>query len=146
MKSKSSLVLIEQLLMLLVFAICAAVCLSVFNYANQVSAQNQMKIQAIQHTQNIAERIQGFDQDILNDKEKLAKELNAYATTDTVMLYYDYAWQTVDKPAAVYTLQIKEMLGSKDNLGQISMTMLHIAEDKIIFEIPIAWQKEVEDE
>ncbi len=57
MKNKTSLVLMEQLIMLLVFALAAAVCLKVFAYASNVSSKNEAVAQAAVLAQNCAEKL-----------------------------------------------------------------------------------------
>ena len=55
MKSKASLVLMEQLIMLLVFALAAALCLGVFAQANEISLQTARRDEAVILAQNAAE-------------------------------------------------------------------------------------------
>jgi len=55
MRSKSSLSLIEQALMLLVFALCAAVCLAVFAWADTTSKNNEKRDITLVYAQNMAE-------------------------------------------------------------------------------------------
>ncbi len=55
MKSKASLLLMEQLVMLLVFAIAAALCLGVFVRANQISEELTRRDEAVILAQNAAE-------------------------------------------------------------------------------------------
>lgn len=55
MKSRASLVLMEQLLMVLVFALTAAVCLQAFVKADEISAQTARQDAAVVMAQNAAE-------------------------------------------------------------------------------------------
>lgn len=55
MRSKASLFLIEQLVMLLVFALAAALCLNVFARANEISLQTASRDEAVTIAQNAAE-------------------------------------------------------------------------------------------
>lgn len=55
MKSKASLVLMEQLVMILVFALAASLCLQVFLCADQVSRETELRDQAVVLAQNGAE-------------------------------------------------------------------------------------------
>lgn len=55
MKSRASLVLMEQLVMILVFALAASLCLQAFLYADQVSQETELQDQAVVLAQNGAE-------------------------------------------------------------------------------------------
>ena len=55
MKSKATLVLMEQLVMLLVFALAAALCLNVFARADEISKQTARRDEAVLIAQNAAE-------------------------------------------------------------------------------------------
>lgn len=55
MKSKASLLLMEQLVMLLVFALAAALCLGIFVRADRISHQNRQRDEAVRIARNVAE-------------------------------------------------------------------------------------------
>ena len=55
MRSKASLLLMEQLVMLLVFALAAALCLNVFVRADEISRQTAVWDEATRIAQNAAE-------------------------------------------------------------------------------------------
>lgn len=55
MKSRASLVLMEQLVMVLVFALAAALCLCCFAKAEEISLQTARRDAAVQIAQNTAE-------------------------------------------------------------------------------------------
>ena len=55
MKNRSSLMLIEQLIMALVFMIAAAICLRVFAYSDALSASKEQRDTAVRQAQNAAE-------------------------------------------------------------------------------------------
>lgn len=57
MKSKASLFLMEQLVMVLVFALAAALCLNIFVRANEISAQTACRDEAMIIAQNAAEAL-----------------------------------------------------------------------------------------
>ena len=55
MKNKASLILMEQLIMILVFALAAALCLQVFAKSVQIAEQTACRDAAVQMAQNGAE-------------------------------------------------------------------------------------------
>lgn len=63
MKNKASLLLMEQLVMILVFAIAAALCLQVFAKAEAISTENARRDQAVILARNAAELLKATDGD-----------------------------------------------------------------------------------
>ena len=57
MKSKASLSLMEQLVMLLVFALAASLCMGVFAHADRISRQTARRDEAVLIAQNAAETL-----------------------------------------------------------------------------------------
>ena len=55
MKNKASLMLMEQLVMILVFALCAALCLQGFAAADRISKETALRDEAVILAQNTAE-------------------------------------------------------------------------------------------
>ena len=57
MKNKASLALMEQLVILLVFALCAALCLQAFVGADRIARENEARDEAVILAQNTAESL-----------------------------------------------------------------------------------------
>ena len=57
MKSKASLVLMELLVMILIFALCAALCLQAFVGADRISRETALQDDAVLLAQNTAEAL-----------------------------------------------------------------------------------------
>lgn len=55
MKSKTTLSLIEEVIMVLVFAIATAVCLRIFVHSNSLAASHEMKDAAVSEVRNAVE-------------------------------------------------------------------------------------------
>ena len=64
MRSKTPLAMMEQLLMLLVFALAALVCLQVFVFSGQTSRRNEARDRAVLEAQNAAEELKSLRGDI----------------------------------------------------------------------------------
>lgn len=64
MKSRASLVLMEQLVMVLVFALAAALCLQVFVRAADISRQTRLQDEAAVLAQNAAELLKSTRGDV----------------------------------------------------------------------------------
>ncbi len=64
MKQKASLVMLEQAVMLLVFALAAALCLRVFAWSETASRKSEARDEAMLQAQNAAELVSHFDGDL----------------------------------------------------------------------------------
>lgn len=76
MKSKSPLIMLEQLLMLLVFALAAALCLQAFVLADSLSKSTGHQDSAILEVQKAAETIKHCGGDMGKAAEMLGGQLN----------------------------------------------------------------------
>lgn len=112
MKSKATLSLIEQVIMVLVFAIAAAVCLRVFVYADNLSKKQELTTKACMMAQTAAEEIKntagaviesgyGFEQDglvLTVDSGETESSLLGSATVtvksgDEILISLPVRWQ-----------------------------------------------------
>lgn len=81
MKSRASLVLMEQLIMVLVFALAAALCLQVFVKADAISQQTARRDEAVVIAQNTAELLKaGRDPEEFPGPEGYTVEIREEAT------------------------------------------------------------------
>lgn len=85
MKNKSSLMLIEQIIMGLVFAIAAAICLKVFAYSDALSRSGELRDQAIRQAQTCAEVLKNTRGDFAAAEKaaELAENMNVYIIPET---------------------------------------------------------------
>jgi len=118
MKSRASFVLMEQIIMLLVFSFCVAICSYVFYAAHHVSAENDMRMHGAQIVQNMAETLQSLEQEIWEDKVLLAEKTDTEISDTVLYRYYDEKWQLSEKEDGKYCLTIKETKAAMENLAQ----------------------------
>ena len=71
MKNRASLVLMEQLVMVLVFALAAALCLNIFVKADEISRTIAYRDDAVLIAQNAAEMLQATSGDVQRTTEQL---------------------------------------------------------------------------
>ena len=64
MTSKTTLSLIEQVIMVLIFSIATAICLNIFVYSNNLSKSNELKDEAVSAAVNAAEILKNTHGDI----------------------------------------------------------------------------------
>ena len=124
MKDKSFLVLIEQLMMIVIFAIISALCIQVFIKADQISINSENRDRAVIMVQNAAEKI-AAGEDIEN-------------------AYYDENWNIVrDNQDYTYSLVIettKEMKNLEEMVIKVTDRNM-----SILFEIKIARQVKINE-
>lgn len=131
MKNKAPLSLMEQLLMVLVFALAAALCLQGFVLANHISERSELKSHAVLMAQNTAELLKHTS----GDFETAAEELNGTWNGEILSA------RTSQSPS----LYLNAVPADTDNplLGAACIQVFH--EEDCLFEITVAWQKEVSD-
>jgi len=112
MRSKASLFLMEQLVMLLVFALAAALCLNVFARSNEISLQTGRRDEAVIIAQNAAEVLK--------------------YTSDP-----DLAQKTADGTG--FTLEIREENSGIDGLRQAKLVVFY--ENSEVFSLRTGWQE-----
>ena len=114
MKNKASLMLIEQLIMLAVFTVTAAVCLKVFSYSNSLSEKIDRKSDACILAQSTAETIKNTQGEILTGGAYTARE-------------------------GELTVAATEEQSGSSFLGAAKVSVFYGEEE--LFSIPVMWQK-----
>ena len=117
MRSKTPLVLMEQLVMVLVFAMAAAICLQVFAFSEKRSEKNEAVAEAALLAQNTAEKL----------KSTHGEALLAWEVADGV--YY---------MEEEYRMEVREVT---DIAGMTKVELQVLDEGEVLFEIPVAWQE-----
>ncbi len=113
MRSKAPLILMEQMVMLLVFALAAALCLQAFVKSDDISSRSEARDRAAVLCQTAAETIRCYGGDAQNALSKAAGDLGAEYSEEfvTLSLNYDKDWTPIpagdcgmEKPAPYYCL------------------------------------------
>lgn len=130
---KSSLFLMEQLIAILVFAICAAVCVRVFAASFAMSNEGRDMNNALIIAKNGAECYKS----VSGDGENMAHVLSGVYTDNEVRVYYDEKRQPCGEDSAAYILSItgqnKEEAGTL-HFGELSVEKSN-GEEIIAFEV-----------
>lgn len=135
MKNKAPLTLMEQLTMILVFAIAAAVCLRLFMLANIMSENAASKEQAVAAVQNAAEALKLAN----GDFDQLAAEFGGERTDEGWQISYDENWDAATGKAA-YAVKSYAFDNENPLLGSAHVS----AEDKNgkqLYQITVCWQE-----
>ena len=123
MKNKTPLVIMEQTVMILVFAFAAAICMQVFVYSDKLSRLNQQRDNAIIMAQNTAEM------------------LKSSGGEAEYTIYYDLNWQPVsEQENAAYRLETIYTESDNSKLWAADIKVYGSGND-LLFELPVAGQR-----
>ena len=129
-KSKTTLTLMEQLIMIAVFAVAVAVCLRVFAFANSRSEQNLINDVAVNESRNAAEVIKSTG----GDFKRVAEILSAVPTENG--LEKDLSGEYGSLLLAAERLQ-----SAAEGLGNASVTVSDPETGRQVFSITVCWQE-----
>ena len=134
-KSKAPLNLMEQVVMILVFAFAAALCVQAFVVTDGMSKEAYARDKAAVISQMVAETVKSQN----GDKEQSALLLEGTVTETGILVGYTEAWETCSEEAATYCaeLMIKE---SDAYLSKGEVTVRETKTQKVIFSLPVSWQ------
>lgn len=140
MKSKAPLALMEQIVMVLVFALTAALCLRMFVLADQLSRKYAATDRAVLEAQNAAEWLKQGQQDVYFEK------MHAVDEPDAKMIFYDKNWEVTGfMEKADYILQV--IYADSGICGLWKAEIVVFAGENELFRIPVTGQKaEVEED
>lgn len=124
MKSRASLTLMEQLIMVLIFALAAALCLKCFAAAAQTGWETTARDRAVVLAQNGAEVIKATRGDL----EETAKLLGGDPEGDALRAEFDGC-----------KLEIQKQDSGIPGLGRALVQV--IREEKVLFSLTAAWQE-----
>lgn len=125
MRNKTPLVLMEQLIMLLIFSLSAAMCLRLFAAADQISHQCEARDYAVTLAQNAAEAVRHQKGDIT-------------AALGRDRLGYDATWTPCAAEEAVYLLTVTIEDSSVSGLGT---ALIQVQGETLLFELRVCWQE-----
>ena len=135
MKSKAPLSLMEQLVMLLVFALAAALCLQVFVFSAQTSRWCEARDQAVTQVQNAAETVKASNGDL----RRCASLLGGTADDRTWRIGYDENWN-ISETEADYQLIITALPTEYAALGSAEVLATTEAGEEL-FGVTVSWQE-----
>ena len=126
MKNKAPLLLMEQLVMILVFALASALCLRLFVWSDTASREMERRGKAVILCQNAAETIKGT-----RDLDDGAAILGA--------LWQEDRWVLPGEDGLL--LELTERPAETPGLGQAEIRA--IRGDEIVFSLVTGWQEEL---
>ena len=135
MKSKAPLVLMEQLVMVLVFALSAAVCLQVFALSGRLSRTCEARDRAAVMAQNAAETLKACG----GDYDEAAQRLGGCWDGQTWTVGYDANWDRTEGEA-VYCLSVTPGESGQKLLGMAEIAV-YDGDEGELFSLYTAWQE-----
>ena len=140
-ESKAPLVLMEQVIMVLVFALVAALCIQAFVLSRTLSVQMTERDHAMNVSQTLAETVKAYGGDLKAVSEKLHGESDGMQ----VQFFYDDDWNIAQKADASFQVVFEQESGEGFcKNGRIMV--LDASGEHEISSMKIAWQGAGTDE
>ena len=137
MRSKSPLALMEQVVMVLVFALAAALCLQVFVLSDQMSEKNRDTDRAVLLAQNTAEMIKAC-----GGVEEAAEAVGGTVRqTMWSSYYYEDLTPAPDAESGYYHVDVLPMNSGVAGLGQAAIEVFRWDGNEGLFALTVAWQE-----
>jgi len=137
MKSKAPLAMMEQIVMVLVFALAAALCVQAFALSGKISKKTEAENRAAVEAQNVAETMKNGG---------ISEYLERYApkqTEDKSVSFFTKDWKiTGEEKQAEYNMTVIYKESADLFLWQADITLADVSGEELI-RIPVAGQTEV---
>ena len=137
MKRKAPLALMEQMIMVLVFALAAALCLRAFVLSDRISRESEAQDRAVLLAQNAAEVCKAGGGDLEMHLRVLGGEVDG----DSWTAFYDVQLNpVVSAEDAVYQIVVQPETAEVPRMGCAAVTV-YDADGAVLFRLPAAWQE-----
>ena len=137
MKSKAPMALIEQLIMIMVFALAAAICLRGFVMADQISQHSRDLDNAVLLAQNTAETLKAC-----GDVDQAVKTLGGEITQMMwCSFYYEDLSPAPNRENAFYEVDTLPGYSGVDGLGQANVAVYRHDGNEPLFDLTVCWQE-----
>lgn len=145
MKSKAPLAMMEQVLMVLVFALAATLCIQVFVFSGQTSRWNEARDRAVLVAQNAAETLKACGGETVDALEEASRQMGGSSSQGVWSISYDEDWNIVGEEDAVYQLEVRENPAQVEGLGQadiqVTAKQSAVSAGEPLFSMTVAWQE-----
>ena len=142
MRSKAPLAMMEQMVMILVFALAAALCLQAFVKSDRMSRESGERDRAAELCQSAAEAIRAAHGDFQQAAELLDVSYGSYAQEEPAFsVHYHEDWTLSDTREYAYCLRAESVDSGIDGLGKASVSVVETETLESIFAIEVCWQE-----
>ena len=135
-ESKAPLVLMEQVIMVLVFALVSAVCIQAFALARTTSLRMTERDHAMKVRQTLAETVKAC----VGDPEAVCKEIGGGIDGEQLFFYYDSDWKVVSTSADASFRMVFEKEAGDGFCKYGRITVSDTDGEREIFSMRVAWQ------
>ena len=104
--SKSTLFLMEQIVVITVFAICAAVCVNIIVTSYLMTMEAVDTKNALITAESAAESFKATGGDTRRTTEILSESISSYFSDNAILIYYDNNWKPSGEAQAYFVLQL----------------------------------------
>lgn len=145
-RSRVTLVLMEQVLMLLAFALAAALCVQTFVYASRQSIYHEERDRAVQMAQTAVEIMKSTGGNVKEAQLAAADRMGGQVLQERWQVFYDQDWQEVpgDTPFRYCLRVVAEPTGltgfCKANVQVVACEGENSTQD-VLFQLAAAWQE-----
>ena len=143
MKNKTSLSLMELLLMVLVFLLAAALCVKVFVYSRLRSADDELSAMAERKAQYAAEMIKAADGDLARAAKMIDVDNLKCAAyyPEALEMYFDENWEPHSAFSAIhFTYRLVAEKKTEGYLGTADIVVTDV-EGKELYRLSASWQE-----
>lgn len=140
MKNKSTLALIETVIMILVFTLAAGLCLQAFAGAESTSRRSRELSRAVTAAQNAAETVKACR----GDFAAAAEMLGGTAADEAWTVEYGDEWNILPAgKSGAFRTEIRRETSAVPGLGSAAVTVT--GDEGTVFELAVSWQEGVEN-
>lgn len=144
MRSKAPLAMMEQIVMLLVFALAAALCLQAFVKSDQASKRSEARDRAAVLCQNAAEALRHSGGDLEGAAGQVGIPYGVYTQEEPAFsAHYNEDWRLSNTREYAYLLRAEPVDSGVDGLGRAHISVTEADTGETLFELDVAWQEEV---
>ena len=143
MKSKAPLLLMEQMVMLLVFALAAALCLQAFVKSDGLSERGERRDRAVTAAQTAAEAVRHCKGDLTRTAALLGVE--QHGNSEALLVAYDRDWNIAQETMRYHLGVVLEDSGV-DGLGKAQIWVRDESVEESgaeLLRFDVMWQEEV---
>ena len=141
MKSKAPLVMMEQTVMLLVFALAAALCLQAFVKSDQLSRRMEARDRAVFLCQTAAETVRHCKGDMAQAAALLEAPYPYNGAGSPLEIHYNEDWTLSGTREYAYCLKALPVDSGVMGLGKAAVSVVDTRSGEPLFEIEAAWQE-----
>ena len=133
--SRSGLLVIELVIAVGIFSLCAAICIGLFVQADRVSRESDMLSRAVSAAQNVAEQYKAADGDL----GRLAEACGALQMADgSLTLAFDAGWLQVDPADGAASYRPTVTPETAQGYQRASLTVRQAGSDEALYTLPLA--------